>query len=735
MARAGARRRRSESSRGDSSYGRLAAESVGLLLIAFSALAALALATYSPSDPLFRLTDVTNAAGAVGATLAGLLFRTAGFGGVVLIGVAVAVGGGLLVGRDRPGARFWVGAALLLLAAATLPPLASAAGLPARFAGGDGLLGEWLASGERLLLSLWGAVLLNVLFAVAGGLAIAGVQNATALRFAARALVWLAKGMAVAGAAIGRGLRVAAIATFHALEAIGDAAINTVLRARDGIVASVRAAIVWRARRARRAHPLSPALAAGPIVEPPALAADLDADEEPEADVIEAPAAPRPARKREEPHIVDHRDDRKKRNPEQEAFLFSEHTPQGPYTHPDIAIFQRPPDVGRSFDRDSLIMNSRILEKKLADFGVLGRVLTVHPGPVITMFEFEPGSGVKVNRITNLADDLALALRALSVRIIAPLPGKSVVGIEIPNPERDVVYIRDLLESENFRKSKSKLTLALGKDIFGNPVEADLAKMPHLLVAGATGTGKSVFLNALLCSILCRASPDELKLLLIDPKILELSIYEGIPHLIADVVTNPKRASAALHGVVLKMEERYRAMAALGVRNILQFNERVDELLADGQTTLRLKPRPGERKGIEVPISRIPYIVVVIDELADLMVVSARDVEEALQRLAQMARAAGIHLVLGDPAAQRRRPHGRDQGELPVAHLVPGVVEDRLAHDHGSERRRASARPGRHALPPARHLEAAAHARRLRIGEGGRRTGGVPAHAGCAALR
>jgi S-DNA-T family DNA segregation ATPase FtsK/SpoIIIE len=221
-----------------------------------------------------------------------------------------------------------------------------------------------------------------------------------------------------------------------------------------------------------------------------------------------------------------------------------------------------------------------------------------------------------------------------------------VVGIEIPNPERDVVYIRDLLESENFRKSKSKLTLALGKDIFGNPVEADLAKMPHLLVAGATGTGKSVFLNALLCSILCRASPEELKLLLIDPKILELSIYEGIPHLIADVVTNPKRASAALHGIVLKMEERYRAMAALGVRNILQFNERVDELLADGQITLRLKPRPGEDQGIEVPLSRIPYIVVVIDELADLMVVSARDVEEALQRLAQMARAAGIHLVL-----------------------------------------------------------------------------------------
>ncbi|MBW2395806.1 MAG: hypothetical protein JRG95_16225 [Deltaproteobacteria bacterium] len=275
-----------------------------------------------------------------------------------------------------------------------------------------------------------------------------------------------------------------------------------------------------------------------------------------------------------------------------------------------------------------------------------GRVVTVHPGPVITMYEFEPAPGVKVNRITNLSDDLALALRALSIRIIAPIPGKSVVGIEVPNPDRETVYIRDLLESKSFRTNESKLTLALGKDIFGNPVEGNLAAMPHLLVAGATGTGKSVFLNSLLCSILVRATPDEVKFLLVDPKLLELSIYEGIPHLIADVVTQPKRAAAALKGIVLKMEERYRAMAALGVRNILQFNARVDEALEAGEKTYRLKPLPGEDEGREVEFQRIPYIVVVIDELADLMVVSARDVEESLQRLAQMARASGIHLIL-----------------------------------------------------------------------------------------
>ena len=292
-------------------------------------------------------------------------------------------------------------------------------------------------------------------------------------------------------------------------------------------------------------------------------------------------------------------------------------------------------------------MNSRILEKKLADFGVAGRVVTVHPGPVITMYEFEPAPGVKVNRITNLSDDLALALRALSIRIIAPIPGKSVVGIEVPNPEREVVYIRDLLESKSFRASASKLTLALGKDIFGNPVEADLATMPHLLVAGATGTGKSVFLNSLLCSILCRATPDEVKLLLVDPKLLELSIYEGIPHLIADVVTNPKRAAAALQGIVHKMEERYQMMAALGVRNIAQFNERVEKALAAGERTFRLRPKPGESEGAEMPYERLA-----LHRRRDRRArrpdgaSAARDVEESLQRLAQMARASGIHLVL-----------------------------------------------------------------------------------------
>jgi S-DNA-T family DNA segregation ATPase FtsK/SpoIIIE len=349
------------------------------------------------------------------------------------------------------------------------------------------------------------------------------------------------------------------------------------------------------------------------------------------------------------PHIVDHEEERRSQtSASQEAFRFGEggSGPKGPFELPDVTRFQLPPAASTTYDRDSLLMNSKILEKKLQDFGVRGKVVRVHPGPVITMYEYEPAPGMKVSKIVNLSDDLAMALRALSIRIIAPLPGKSVVGIEVPNVERETVYLRTLLEAESFRNNKTPLAIAMGKDIFGNCVEADLTKMPHLLVAGATGTGKSVFLNSILCSILCRVTPQECKFLLIDPKLLELSIYEGIPHLIADVVTQPKRAAAALAGIVRKMEERYMMMSALQVRNIDQFNERVDKALAEGETHFRLKSAPGEEEGMELPYSRLPYIVVVIDELADLMVQVARDVEEALQRLAQMARAAGIHLIL-----------------------------------------------------------------------------------------
>jgi S-DNA-T family DNA segregation ATPase FtsK/SpoIIIE len=291
------------------------------------------------------------------------------------------------------------------------------------------------------------------------------------------------------------------------------------------------------------------------------------------------------------------------------------------YEKPPLSLFNLPSGGRRQSACIDVTRQTKILASKLHDFGVDGRVVQVLPGPVVTMYEFEPASGIKVSRIVNLADDLALGMKALSVRIVAPVPGKSVVGIEIPNPHREPVCLREILASPAFQQAPSKLVLALGKDILGHPTVTDLAQIPHLLIAGATGSGKSVGLNGMICSMLFNATPDEVKFIMIDPKMLELSVYDGIPHLIAPVVTHPKKAAAALHWAVQEMERRYRLLAEHGVRGIDGFNQ-------------------------AHPERRLPYIVVVIDELADLMLVARRDVEDALTRLAQMARAAGIHLLV-----------------------------------------------------------------------------------------
>jgi S-DNA-T family DNA segregation ATPase FtsK/SpoIIIE len=296
-------------------------------------------------------------------------------------------------------------------------------------------------------------------------------------------------------------------------------------------------------------------------------------------------------------------------------------------------------------------MNARILEKKLLDYGVEGKVVEVRPGPVITVYEFEPAPGVKVSRIVNLADDLALALSAISIRIVAPIPGKSVVGIEIPNPVRETVFLKEIIDSEAFRASKSRLSFGLGKDIAGEPFVVDLGKMPHLLVAGSTGSGKSVSINAMICSILYKATAEEARFIMIDPKMLELSDYAGIPHLLLPVVTNPKKAATALRWLVEEMERRYTVLAEKGARNIEHYHQRMEKELKGAKGKGKVLTRKGEgleehaEKSPEIT-ERLPYIIVVIDELADLMMVSSRDVEESITRLAQMARAVGIHLLL-----------------------------------------------------------------------------------------
>ncbi len=313
----------------------------------------------------------------------------------------------------------------------------------------------------------------------------------------------------------------------------------------------------------------------------------------------------------------------------QEEFTFMK-TGKG-FQLPSIKFLEESEFKIGAADTENLRMQSQLLEKKLEDFGVQGRVVEVAPGPVITTFEYEPAPGVKINKIVNLTDDLALAMRATSIRIVAPIPGKAVIGIEVPNANRQVVKFKEIIASSVFEKSKSKLTLCLGKDIVGNPVVAELDKMPHLLIAGATGTGKSVALNAMICSLLYKSKPDEVKIIMVDPKRIELSSYDGIPHLITPVVTNPKKATNALFWAVREMESRYERLSEMAARNIKQYNTKVIK-----------SPKTPDKQEVE----KLPYIVIVIDELADLMMLASRDVEVALTRLAQMARAAGIHLIL-----------------------------------------------------------------------------------------
>ncbi len=301
---------------------------------------------------------------------------------------------------------------------------------------------------------------------------------------------------------------------------------------------------------------------------------------------------------------------------------------------PPLDLLDPPRPWDQHHHEGLMVAQAQKLEDTLRHFGVEGKVTAIIPGPVVSRFELEPAPGVKISKVTGLADDLALALKALSIRIVAPVPGKAVIGIEIPNPRRQVVALREILADSAYQKSASRLTIALGKDIMGTPVVNDLGKMPHLLIAGATGSGKSVGLNAMILSILFKATPEEVRFLLIDPKRIELSTYEGVPHLLHPVVVNPKEATTALHWVVAEMERRYALLSELNVRNIEGYNQKAKTL----------KPKPAEEKD-PLPGS-LPYIVVVIDELADLMLVSSRDTEEYLIRLAQKARASGIHLLV-----------------------------------------------------------------------------------------
>lgn len=336
---------------------------------------------------------------------------------------------------------------------------------------------------------------------------------------------------------------------------------------------------------------------------------------------------------------------------------------KGNYEFPSLDLLY---DVDSAFIRPSneeLLADSTLIEKKLDDFGVEGKVTKVNPGPIVTMYEFEPAPGVKINRIVSLSDDLALALKAQSVRV-SPIAGRAVIGIEVPNKQRETVSLREIISSDGFQKSRSKLTLGLGKEIAGSPIIADLSRMPHLLVAGATGSGKSVSINSMIMSMLYKAAPTEVKMLMVDPKLIELSAYEHIPHLISPVITSPKEAAEALKKMVIEMERRYRFLAEKSARNIEGFN---------------LQAKDEEQ---------LPYIVIIIDELADLMFTAPNDVEDSITRLAQMGRASGIHLILATQRPSVDVITGIIKANFParIAFQVSSKVDSRTILDsHGAE--------------------------------------------------
>ncbi len=339
---------------------------------------------------------------------------------------------------------------------------------------------------------------------------------------------------------------------------------------------------------------------------------------------------------------------------------------------PPVDLLDEKPQYSITIDKEEVYRKAKLIENKLEDFGVSGKVTEIRPGPVITMFEYKPAPGIKINKIASLENDLAMGLSALSIRIIAPIPGKNVIGIEVPNPEREIVALRELIEDSEFSDRASMLTLALGKDISGRPYYMNLRTAPHLMIAGTTGSGKSVLLNAILTSLFYKASPREIKFIMIDPKMLELSIYEDIPHLLHPVVTEPKKAAAALKWAVEEMEARYKILSEEGVRDIESHNKHLEHL-------------PAEEKEERW----LPYIIIVIDELADLMMIAPNEIKESITRLSQKARAAGIHLIVATQRPSADVVAGLLKANFParISFLVSTKVDSRIILDTGGAER------------------------------------------------
>src|SRR5271166_3812241 len=629
---------------------RRAAELLGLATLAGVGSLGLALLTWSVADP--SLNHATNAPvhnllGAPGAIAADMVMQMLGLGCIAALAPPAFWGWRLLTARRLHHPRLKIGLYLLGIAAtsalASLLPAPGSWPLPT---GLGGVAGDALLALPRRLMSgsTWGMA--------ASGAALAALAI---LALAAAAGVGFARHPHVDDMpAAAKNARNQAQARFDDEEAEDGPGFGMV-----AIGAAIHALLTAKTalRRLFRRRP-KPAFRPAPVASQqgdsraPWMA--LRADEEPltkPADYAPrakgAPAAsPAPA----SPRVAPSAGPLKPAAPVQAKFAF---TPRDAWIMPSITMLAEPKkSAGAKIPHDALEQNARLLEGVLDDFGVKGEIVNVRPGPVVTLYELEPAPGIKSSRVIVLADDIARSMSAISARV-AVVQGRNAIGIELPNQRREMVYLRELLASEDFEKSKHRLAIALGKTIGGEPVIVDLARMPHLLVAGTTGSGKSVAINTMILSLVYRMKPEKCRLIMVDPKMLELSAYDGIPHLLTPVVTDPKKAVVALKWAVREMEDRYKKLSKVGVRNVDGFNARVVEARAKGETLTRTVQTGFDRETgeaiyeqEELELEELPYIVVVVDEMADLMMVAGKDIEGAIQRLAQMARAAGIHIIM-----------------------------------------------------------------------------------------
>jgi DNA segregation ATPase FtsK/SpoIIIE, S-DNA-T family len=591
----------------------------GLTLIVLATLVALALATWSVQDPsLSHATNapVRNILGVPGAIVADLLTQLFGLAGLAFI-LPIAIWGWRLVThrpmqRERVRLLFWLLGVLLTAGCAAALPRSSAWPLPV---GLGGVIGDWML---RLPAALSGGTLAGparIAVAVASG---AGMLLCFAV---AAGFGWRAESDDAEG-------------PLEEDEARGWVPLGWITHGFLSLKARLARALTRRpsARAPTRSETpqharVEPRFDAGARTTlQPAIAPEADEEDE---------ASPQAARKPKATPRAPRR------------------SPSGGYVLPSLELLATPKAIGRAIlSADALQTNATALEGVLADFGVRGEIINARPGPVVTLYELEPAPGIKSSRVIGLADDIARSMSALSARV-AVVAGRNVIGIELPNPTREKVYLREQLASRDYVDSSAKLPLCLGKTIGGEPVIVDLSRMPHLLIAGTTGSGKSVAINTMILSLLYRLRPEQCRLIMVDPKMLELSVYDGIPHLLTPVVTDPKKAVVALKWAVREMEERYKKMSKLGVRNIDGYNARVAEAKAKGEKLTRTvhtgyDKQSGEAiyENEELDLEPLPFIVVIVDEMADLMMVAGKDIEGAVQRLAQMARAAGLHVIL-----------------------------------------------------------------------------------------